>query len=828
VLTASVGLTASAAPVTLVSRGNPTATIVLAPQPTRVAEFAAFELQHHLRLITGATLLIVKSDQRPAGTCVLVGDSPAARALGIKPEQLAFEQYVVRFYPEAVALIGHDSPDTGEIVYDMDNLAAGKGWPGFWEERGTLHAVYDFLERCCGVRWFNQTELGTVCPKTETLKVKATEVKRAPAFRFRDALGAMGDNPALYNRSVLLWTPDAPQFKEWTEAAHPSLRRQYPNDGQFSAAQSNLVRLFALRMRNGGEVCRCNHSLYGYYSRFWEKSSSQPELFVEKRPEMFAKGYEGQPPQMCYTSPELIKQLAQDARDYYDGKSTGRDQGIFWQPALPNLFPVEPMDNSSFCKCERCQAFFKESKEEEDVYSRGTHSDYFFRFINEVCKELNRTHPDKKIVTLAYMTHARMPSFKLSPNVAVQFCFTANRAPYSSNYNHEVKLLKQWASEGVGRMLYLWLYDTFPKEHADNGKYHCFPGFFAHTLGSQTRLFKQLGLLGMFHCGYGQEVEAYLTFKLMDDPSLSVDKLLDEYFAGLYGKAAQPLKALYLDIERTYSDPSLRPEDRLSGPALNWSCLGTAARMAKYAAWMAQAKAAADTDAHKANVRLFEKGVWEYMAAGRKQFVDRQQTPIPSLTAPKVPKAGGDPTKVDWAKAADLGSKWYQRGGDQPSAREFGGRVAHDGEYLYLELTDVCDTSKLEAAATVFPFDDWELFLAKQRDIPYRQYAWGPTGLFTALSHGEVNFRRNLPLENPGVRVISDTSAAGKWVSRVAIPLGKGLPGGVKPGDTLYLNLLRVTSPAIARNGERLGLDTWVSFCTVHEVDRLGAVALAE
>jgi hypothetical protein len=50
----------------------------------------------------------------------------------------------------------------------------------------------------------------------------------------------------------------------------------------------------------------------------------------------------------------------------------------------------------------------------------------------------------------------------------------------------------------------------------------------------------------------------------------------------------------------------------------------------------------------------------------------------------------------------------------------------------------------------------------------------------------------------------------------------------VKPGNTINMNLLRVTSPAIAQNGERLGLDTWVSFCTVHEVDRLGAVALAK
>lgn len=815
-------------PLTLVRDGKPEAALVLGPQPTRVAEFAALELQYHVRLITGATLPVVKSNRHPPGTVILVGDSPAVRALGVRPEVMTFEQYLVRFYPGAVVLVGHDSPARGELVYDMSDPATGKGWPDFWDERGTLHAVYDFLERCCGVRWFNQTEFGTVYRRRRTLTVRPVRIKRAPAFEFRDALGALGDNPARYDQYVALWTTADPGFNEWTLAAYPSLRARYGSGAKFDAARANLARLFALRMRDGGKLCRCNHSLYGYYDRFWEKNPGRPELFVAKRPGMFAKGYTGKPPQLCYTSPELVQQLAQDARDYYAGKVTGADLGIFWGPHLPNPFPVEPMDNSSFCKCPRCQALIRQAEENASAFSRGTHSDYFFHFVNEVCNELNKTQPHKRIVALAYMTHARIPSFKLNPNVIIQFCFTANRAPYSNNYAHEVKLLKQWVREGGVRPLYLWLYDTFPREHAINGKYHCFPGFFAHTLASQMKLFKKLGIRGMFHCGYGQEVEAYLTFKLMDDPTLNVDNLLDDYFSGLYGKAGRPLKAMYLDIEKTYGNPALRPKERLSGPALNWGCLGTARRMENYASWMREAQQLADGPAHKANVALFEKAVWEYMVAGRKQFVERQQAPIPSVTVPRVPPAQGDPNRVAWTLATSLGGPWYERGGDRPSRRRFRGRIAHDGAYLYLELTDPCNTSQLTTSATVFPFDDWELFLAKQRDLPYRQYAWGPTGLVKALSHGEVNFRLNVPLENPGIRVVSDITAPNRWVSRVAVPLARALPGGVRAGDTIYLNLIRVSSPGIAKNGRRLGLDTWVSFCTVHEVDRLGRLTLAK
>ncbi len=817
-----------AASVTLVEDGRPACAIVLPARPTRAAAFAALELQHHIRLVTGAAPPIRRGDQPPGGARVFVGPHPALRALGVDLKALPYEGYVIAARPHALVLAGRDAANFGEVVYDPNDLTRAKGWPGFWEERGTLHAVYDFLERCVGVRWFDQTEFGTYAPRRRTLIARLDrDVRRAPAFEFRDALGALGDNPARYDEYVSLWPRSAPELREWIDAAYPKLRAQYRNESAYRTARGAMARLFALRRRNGGKICRCNHSLYGYYDRFWSKNPRRPELFVERRPEYFAKGYQGKPPQMCYTDPGLVKQLAQDARDYYDGKKTGAELGIFWRPALPNLFPVEPMDNRSYCKCPRCQKWIRSGRKGSRFYSCGEHSNYFFQFVNRVAQELNRTHPRARIVALAYSSHAAMPDFELSPNVAIQFCFASNRSPFSKGYAHELQLLKQWATEGKGRPLYLWLYYTFPKERAANGRYHCFPGFFAHTVGEQFRLFHHYGIRGVFHCGYGQLVEAYVTFRLMDDPSLDIDALLDEYFRLRYGPAAGPMKKLYLDIEKTYCDPALRPKERLSGPALNWGRLGTAERMARYAKWMQEARRLARSADEKARVRLFELGVWRYMTSGREQFVRRRRAPIPSVTAPRVPSAGGDPNRVDWTKAAPLPGPWRQRGSDRPAARALAGRVAHDGRYLYIQVVDPCDTARLNASAMVFPYDDWELFLAAQRAVPYRQYAWGPTGMLKVLSHGEVNFRRNVPMENPGARVVSDTTRPALWTSAIALPLDKMLPAPVKPGDTVYLNILRISSPALAKT-PRLGIDSWVSFCTVHEVDRLAAVTLAK
>jgi hypothetical protein len=815
----------------LVRDGKPRAVIVLPLRPTAAAQFAAAELRWHVAQITGVELpLLTEGTDAPAGqTALFVGDTDRAREAGLAQRSFGPQERAIRCLPGAIVLVGRDADNHAVVKYDPSDLAAGENWPGFWEERGTLDAAYDFLERHCRVRWLNPTESGTIVPRTDTLSVAPRDLRRSPAFEYRDAIGATGDNPGWYDKYVALWPENTEGFRRYEAAAYPKLHAQYPDAGQYNQAKRMSSHLFLLRMRNGGQVCRCNHSLYGYYQRFWEPGSD-PEtakLFVERRPEMFAQGYEGQPPQMCYTSRALIDQLAQDARDYYDRKRTGAELGIFWRPALPNPFPLEPMDNASFCRCEACQAWLKAKPAGRDIFSTGLHSDYFFRFVNEVQKRLAETHPKTGLVTLAYATHAAMPTrLTLDPRVAVQFCFAMNRSPWSrEGYDSELKLLRDWGTEGVGRPLYLWLYYTFPVETANNGKYHCFPGFFAHTIGKQFELFRRYGYRGMFHCGFGQEVEAYVTFRLMEDADATVDRLLDEYFTGLYGPAARPMRQLYEEIEQTYCDPRNYPRERASGAEVAWGHLGTPERMTRFGALLEEARSLAQTDEQKHRVELFDLGVWSYMVAGREQYVQRRSAPIPAVRAPRVPEAGGDVERMDWSRAAALPGGWYQRGADRPAARALRARIAHDDTHLYLELTDPCDTSKLEASAMVFPADDWEVFVAGQRALPYRQYAVGPTGLVVALSHGEENFRMNVPLTDHGVRAVSEASAPEAWITRLSIPLENVIAGGARPGGKLYLNMLRVSSSAVSGEGG-LGIDTYVSHSTVHEVDRLAEVEL--
>ncbi|MDD5708558.1 MAG: DUF4838 domain-containing protein, partial [Kiritimatiellae bacterium] len=770
------------AALTLTRDGQPGAVIVLAEKPAKAAQFAALELQWHVKAMTGATLPIEREGNPEAGAStteervrIYIGDTARARAVGLTQESFRIQESGCQSGEGEIILVGKDAAESPEVRFDPEKLGdaqANRNWPGFWEERGTLDAVYDFLHDACGVRWLSVTEAGTFLPPQPTLRVQPMRARRQLSFVYRDLLAATGDEcqygigTALLGASSIWghWTAGekAEGHQAWEAQAYQSLHQQYPQSGDYLAAKRNFVKLFLLRQKNGGVINRCNHSMNEYFARFGKNGREG------NRPEFFAQGYEGdEPPQLCYTSPELVKQQAKDAAEYYDRDITH----VGWQPHLPNYFPIEPMDNGSFCKCPECQRLIAQGKDYGKVgcFSQGMNSDYVFHFVSAVQQELAKTHPDKHVITLAYASHAWPPrSVKLDPRVAVQFCFANNGYPANrEEYDNDWRLLKAWAKEKKtsGRQLYVWLYPGMNRSGAVNGNYYCFPDYKVHTMAEQMKTFKRLGYEGMFYCGNYLEADAYASYRLMANADLDVDTLQDEYFTGLYGAAAAPLKKLHQDIEAVYGNPSLYPKEKgVPGSEVAWRYLGTAERMADYQELVDQAETLVATDREKRNLELFKLDIWKYMTQGRAKFVQRQSAPIQSATAAVVPEAHGDPAKVEWARATELPAGWYSVGGQTPIPRKLSGKLAHDGAYLYVELVDPCDPRKLAVSPHVAPYDDWELFAAKQRGLPGRQFLMGPSGLARALMHGEINWRMFDPLNDHGLRVASDTTASDKWV----------------------------------------------------------------
>ncbi len=812
----------------LVREGVPVSMIVIATNAAKAARFAALELQDHVRKMTGATLPIVTDDKPVEGTRILVGDSAQTRQRGLSGTELESQEYLIRFLPDALVLMGKDKADFGDFVHDYQERKSFVGWPSPYDDIGTMYAVYDFLRDYCGVKWINPTEHGTFVPKMQTLVVGGDGVQRKPFMHYR---GGSAAEHSRYQRNGGYWSNPTDGARQYNELAFGEIHAAIADPRQRDIVKQARNLLFIYRMKGGGEKTFCNHSFYEYFDRFWHEESS---FFVERRPAYFAKGYDGDiPPQLCYSNPDVIGKVVTDVRNYFDNGGYPTPMrgipapGYHWGE---NNYALEPMDNSAFCKCDDCASQY----ELERTDKKSQHSTYWFRFVNDVAKEIKKSHPEKIISTLAYMTHEGLPTdLVLEDNVAVHFCISANRMPFNPLLDEQLDRLREWRNQ-TDNDLYLWLYHCFPKEFADNGKFHCFPGHFAHELKRQFELFEELGVKGVFHCGFNGEVDNYVAYRLMDNAALDVDTILDEYFS-VYGKPGPTLRRMYETIERRYCSPDSYPK-RVNGEIdtnitfdSTWGSVGNAETMQALQQLMDEAYRLAETDQEKRMVELWDAGLWSYMREGRETYVTRMSYPLPEVNAPRVEAAGGDVNAVAWEQAAPLGDYWYQRGGNERSKFKMEGRICHDGEFLYLELTDHVDPAKLKVSAMIAAYDDWELFVAGQRAQPFRQYMIGPTALTAGISYGEVNWRQHVPATEYtepafGMKAVSDTTGDA-WILRLAFPLSSLIERPLQSGDDFYMNAVRVRNPALA--GEpRYGIDTWVAYTTVKDVDRMGKIHL--
>ena len=532
----------------------------------------------------------------------LVSAKPANQFAGLIDEvrvstslRDAIRSYVTGpFQPDADTVVLLPLDESERAPRDHSGSLTGARPPDIFTRQATCYAVYEFLERFCGVRWYSPTEFGMVHPATNTLAVAGREVRRQPAFAYR--MPTSGAASSLSGTNRALW-------------GQPSRRD---------------LDLFWHRLRIGGEPYAANHSFYGYYDRFWEKNPKRPELFEAPHPDWFAQGYPKQlPPQMCYTSTGFVAQVIHDARDYFDGR--GAKPGA---QTRGDFFALVPMDNGSYCKCAACQAEMDQPEWDNKHFSRGAASDYLFGFANKVAKAVKHSHPGKQIATLAYAEYAYHPKHvRLEPNISVQLCLHVRNWWAPAMESNDLAFYRDWVTKEKGRPLYLWLYYCFPEEMGDTQNFRSFPGFFAHTQARQFKMFARDGIRGAFLNGLGEQVDTYVAFKLLDDPGLDVDALLDEFFTRYYGAAAGPMKRLYLKIESIYSTPANYPpavqkENRHfhQTEEIAWGWLGTEARMKELSQLMEQARAAAVTDLEKYRVSLFDQGVWLPMLEGRRAY----------------------------------------------------------------------------------------------------------------------------------------------------------------------------------------------------------------
>lgn len=520
----------------IVKDGQPQAEIVIGANPPRMVKLAAEELQTYVEKITGTKLAITNAPAENVPVKIYVGKSPDTDRLGISDEGLKYGAFRIVSGKNYLVLLGYDSDfspkkpflnggaDMPRLMEEWDKATGEKwGYPyeelwksysttmKIWEQdaRGSLNAVYEFL-RMQGVRWYFPGDIGEIVPKKTAIEV-----------------------PSI-NKTV-----------------HPDFALRYP---------------------------------YQYYNRFGTDKKDeilwQLRLGLNQAPDLIGPGY------IAHGTALVIErdEVKQDHPEYYALIGGKRQNGANFSPCLSSdglfqanvkfvravfdifdapMISVMPTDGlSTICQCDLCKG-----KATPERGWDGQYSDYVWAYVNRVADEVYKTHPNKKIVGMAYSTYLLPPTKidKLCPNLVV--CMEQRR----SNLVDPVRLKKYTDLRKA------WL-DKLPEGHKEFIGYDYYrhgtntpnlPVFFPYAIAKDLRLLKgislgdyievyrdkkEIGILAIDH------LNTYVTSQFWWNADQDVDVLLAEYYKNFYGPAAAEMKNFIEYCESNQFDLGKNPE----------------------------------------------------------------------------------------------------------------------------------------------------------------------------------------------------------------------------------------------------------------------------
>ncbi len=757
---------------TLVRDGKPESEIIVGSNPVKSAQFAALELQHIVKLITGAELEVraAPSDGKKVG--IYVGASEEARKLGFPGKPFDREEYLVDFKGGNIILMGNDMPDFTKVDYSKFIT-----FPGInFYYRSTTYAVYDFIEDAMNVRFYAPGDEGTVFRKRSTLEVEPFRRRRLPGM---DAF-----------RRLSCHQPGQERARDYS--------------------------LLFLRWRLNSMYGVANHSTYGIFWRYWgkAKSTNLAKLFIEKKPEYFASGYSGRlagvigpeypddpdtPPQLCLSNPGTLAYFTWEAVEQAAGRIV--PGGYARMPVMkgqPYYYNYQEDDNPFYCKCPECTAFL----------SKKPYSEMHFDFVNRLAESIGKKAPGTGVATLAYGDSMTLPEKGLHPAAAVMICLSVQSWYHPGTYAFQFGKYSEWVRrEGKKRPLMVWTYMLCPEHEAKiiyrYNKF--FPFLYPWKTAEYFKTFARDGIRGWFGEITLQQhmLEAYIAARITYDPSVDTDKLIDEYFELYYGRAGKDMKAFYSELEGICWNPDNLPDASRKTPITgsfvygyhtekrNWH-YGTAERMASLQKHVDNAMKSASTPEEKARVKKFVDMIWGQAVEGRKEFEFREnarKAPIPSAAVPFLKEYDGITGKVPFESLKPL-EAWSTLEGEKTNWKP-DIRLGMDSKYLYLSYVEKNTAAIARNDASLWS-NDIEIFLAKRIGSDFLQIAVAPDGKAEVYSSSIINGALHLQ-KLPDTVKITSRRRNSEWEVKMAIPC-KAVPGfgpAIKAGDTICGNIFR-------------------------------------
>lgn len=639
----------------LTQDGTPVAGIVVAENADATEQYAAKELQLWLKQITGAELPIAAKAE-PGKTALVVGG-------GLKD------------FPEDVKAIGETDGfavrKNGDVIHISGN-----------RPKGTLHAVYAFLEENTDIIWLRPNpDVGTIYSNIPTLELKNTSFRSVPKSRLR-GIGFTVHG----HRTEPFW----------------AARNRMNYHGGWNKKTDILASDFP--MAGGGHGLRMHINPKKYFE-------THPEYFVMLNGERVRQG------QLCFTNTDFYPEYMKNLREHLDERPKVRGVNI----------SIE--DSWTVCCCPKCLAPLKLADGKVlDSKHPQFRSAQFFLFLNEIARQLRTTHPQIVILTYAYFFTMEPPPFPVEDNIRIMYCpyDKDNKVSYEDlNRNGTVaRRLVSWGkmSDKILLREYYGCAAKFPRPIEEIMKADFLFCLKNNVMELNTEW--PVDHSSAIPVWDASAITAWCMARLWWDPTADVDALRDHFITRTYREAAPAMKRYYSILQKNWYASSY--------PTIYMDEASTMAQMYIYEAGSEDACRAALQEAAKTAVHPISKELIKRHIETFEQWMENaKKGKRVTQGVPRLAGASMDPDAECWKSAAKLSSFLVHGTKDKPAKFRTDVSVLHDNESIYFLFDCFADDmktlepSKLHAGGgETFPRGDiMEFFLADAATGIYFQFA---------------------------------------------------------------------------------------------------------
>ena len=535
---------------------------IVVVRQTPILKLAAEELQNHIKTATGITAPVVSAPTEGKVSLIL-GDNEFSRAAGLDVNTLASEGFFIKRQGSRIYLLGKDST----------NIDPQSNPWYMWMKRGTLTAVYDFLERFLGVRFYFAGEHGTIVPENQqlTLPLEIDIIDR-PDLISRENYS--GPNSVWYDK----------------------------NDKYLGSIKGKNLNF--LRHRYSDSHIPFGHGL-DYINLIQRFGKTHPEYFALTHDNRrYKEADHVHPGHICFHS-NVVEEIYQDVKAYLTGKPASSRGIKHWDVnfACNSVVSVMPVDWLFWCHCEKCTKIAPGGRGyQTDPQAAQAISNAVWKYTSDIARRLTRENINATVTQMAYGALKRLPECEIPKNVSVQLAVNGLGIP--AHWQSDLELLKKWSKRFNGKIS-IW---TYPGKHMSKRELKGIPAMMHRETGKYLQLVRDY-IYGCFlESETDYEIFHYLNYytfgKVAWNLDTDLDKLLDEHYQLMFGAGAGEMKKFFDELEDLWCkkvtgkivDTAYGPDTQLPSDFDLWTKIYSPAKLKELNSRIDNAKKAVNGD----------------------------------------------------------------------------------------------------------------------------------------------------------------------------------------------------------------------------------------